>query len=151
MSISTLLHRPPVYFGLAVLVQLALDYYFPIRPLIPFEWLSVSTFLFAGGALLGAFALSEFRRNDTPHDPYATAKQLVTTGVYRFSRNPMYLGLSLILAGLAWRLGSLGPWLMVPLFMALMEVAFIRPEERRLTTAFGDAYTQYRRQTRRWL
>ncbi len=146
-----LLHRPPVYFALAVLAQLGLDYYWPVQHLIPFFLLWIGTFFFAAGALLIAFAIGRFRRADAPTDPYATPHTLVTSGVYAYSRNPIYLGLALVLVGLAWRLSSLSPWLIIPLFLWVIDHHFIRPEEERMEKIFGAPYTAYRQQVRRWL
>lgn len=80
-----------------------------------------------------------------------TSTHVVTTGIYRITRNPMYLGLVLILLGLALYRAS--PWTMLgPLAFAAYITRFqILPEERALTARFGAAYTAYCTQVRRWL
>jgi protein-S-isoprenylcysteine O-methyltransferase Ste14 len=106
----------------------------------------------AGGAL-DVSALLAFRRQRTTVNPLSPEKTaaLVRTGVYRISRNPMYLGMCLFL--LAWAvwlaaLGAvLGPWLFV-LYISRFQ---IQPEERVLSQHFGSAYTDYQSQVRRWL
>ena len=83
-------------------------------------------------------------------DP-SKASQLVTAGVFRVSRNPMYLGMTLLLIGLALWLGSASPWLIPPLFVIIITVAQIIPEEHALGQVFGEPYAAYRRRVRRWV
>jgi len=71
--------------------------------------------------------------------------------VFRLSRNPMYLGMVLILVGAAMLLGALTPFLVAAGFAAIIETRFIPAEERMLAETFGDAWTAYRNRTRRWL
>ncbi len=79
------------------------------------------------------------------------ASHLVTGGIFRFSRNPMYLGLSLLLIGWALWLGTAGPWLVPPVFVLFIYLAQILPEERALESRFGVGYLEYRRTVARWL
>ena len=105
------------------------------------------------GILLGTVAFVQFRRAGTtpdPRNPQDSAK-LVVSGLYRYSRNPMYLGDVLILAGwtlwLANALAFVGP----PLFIAYIDRFQIAPEERILAARFGATYAEYCRAVRRWL
>jgi len=94
-----------------------------------------------------------FRRARTtinPMDPGA-ASQLVTGGIFRISRNPMYLGLALLLAGWGITLGSLTVWLIPPLFVAYITRAQIIPEERALKARFTGEYREYCRHVARWI
>ncbi|WP_028313044.1 methyltransferase family protein [Derxia gummosa] len=105
------------------------------------------------GALLDLSALLGFRRARTtwhPHRPQA-ASALVTGGIYRVTRNPMYLGLALLLVAWALRLGQLLPWLGPPLFAAWITRFQIVPEERALAAKFGADWVAYRMRVRRWL
>ena len=83
-------------------------------------------------------------------DP-SKASQLVTGGVFRISRNPMYLGLTLLLVGWAIWLGNASPWLIPPLFVTLITVVQIIPEERALQQRFGEQYVSYQRSVARWI
>ena len=97
--------------------------------------------------------LIAFVRRHTTVNPLkpANASALVTSGVYRITRNPMYLGMACLLTAWAVWLNALWPWL-GPLGFVLYITRFqIRPEERVLTALFGEAYTQYTRRVRRWL
>jgi len=95
----------------------------------------------------------QFRRAKTTVNPLRpeTASSLVTGGVYRVSRNPMYLGMALILFGWAVWLGNPATVLVLPLFVAYMTRFQIIPEERALTATFGEVFAEYRRRVRRWL
>ena len=72
-------------------------------------------------------------------------------GVFRFSRNPMYLGLLLLLIGWAVWLGSASPWLVPPLFVIILTFVQIIPEEQALSRNFGEQYVSYRESVARWI
>jgi len=92
-----------------------------------------------------------FKRAETPICPGARVTALVTRGVYRLSRNPMYLGMVLIAVGFAVLLGAWSA-LVVPWALALvLDRRFVRAEERRLAEQFGAHYEEYRRRVRRWI
>jgi protein-S-isoprenylcysteine O-methyltransferase Ste14 len=97
--------------------------------------------------------LIAFVRRHTTVNPLkpANASALVTGGVYRITRNPMYLGMACLLTAWAIWLGALWPWLGPVAFVLYITRFQIRPEERVLTTLFGEAYTGYTRRVRRWL
>jgi len=104
----------------------------------------------AGGALMLA-ALPPFLRLRTTVVPHRAPSALITTGIYRISRNPIYLGDLLILAGLAIRWEAWPSLILVPAFMAVLTSRFIRPEEARLRAAFGPAFEAWAARTRRWI
>jgi protein-S-isoprenylcysteine O-methyltransferase Ste14 len=110
--------------------------------------------LFGSGALFGAAALFSFYRARTSIDPHKPekAKMLVTSGVYRITRNPMYLGMALFLAGWAIRLGSLLS-LMIGLFFFVIYISRfqILPEERVMSKKFGSKYDEYKSSVRMWI
>ena len=92
-----------------------------------------------------------FRQSGTPIRPTDRAVSLVISGPFRFSRNPMYLGILMMLLGVALWVGSL-PMLIAPLgFLLLMSLVFIPYEEGRLRELFGEAYNAYSARVRRWL
>ena len=115
----------------------------------------------AGSGLLlmvlgGAVALAgvmQFRRAHTTVDPREPNKttSLVTDGVYRFSRNPMYLGFVLMLTGWSFVLGSLVTIALAAAYAAYIDVFQIRPEEAALRAHFGAAFDAYRQRVRRWI
>ena len=105
------------------------------------------------GVALAMVAMGLFRRAKTTVDPLnpQKAEQLVTTGVYKFTRNPMYLGLILIL--LAWVIMKGNPLnlLFIITCMAFLTHYQIKPEEEALSERFGDQYQHYKSQVRRWI
>lgn len=118
-----------------------------------------ATWSFLSGALIGlagviaVAGVVEFRRAGTTVDPTRPdrAQQLVERGIFRISRNPMYLGMVLATLGIALALGSL--WCMVgpPVLAAWLQRFQILPEERALTDGFGAEYSAYRRRVARWI
>ncbi len=98
-------------------------------------------------------ALNQFRRAHTTVDPHKPGKAsaLVTSGVYSWTRNPMYLGLSILLAGWAIKLGALSSFAGALLFVPLIQRVQIRPEEHALRGLFGNDYDRYCRRVNRWL
>ncbi len=103
------------------------------------------------GIVLAGWALSLFRNRRTPVYPTTTPTTLVTSGPFRFTRNPMYLGILLILIALVFLLGSL-PMLVSPLlFLLVMNLYYLPFEEAKMEKLFGDSYTSYRQRVRRWL
>lgn len=113
----------------------------------------LSVVLLVVGAFVVGAGVVEFRRARTTVNPLApdASSSLVVSGIYRYTRNPMYLGMAVALAGAAlWR-ASLPGLLLVPLFCAYISRFQIRPEERILTTRFGEDFTAYMARVRRWI
>lgn len=109
--------------------------------------------VFAGvGVGLAMSGVLTFRRAKTTVNPTtpAAASALVRTGVFRFTRNPMYLGLLLCLVAWAIFLSSVLALLIAPLFVVYMNRFQIAPEERALAALFGDSFAAYKRDVRRW-
>lgn len=103
------------------------------------------------GLALMIAAAWEMRRRRTTVVPHQQPSALVVSGVFRFSRNPIYLGDALILAGLCLRWDAPAALLLVPVFMAVIARRFIIPEEARLRQGFGAAFGDWAARTRRWL
>jgi len=142
---------PPVYFLLAFLSMTMLHLLIPGLHFItgPGRWGGLA--LVAAGVAANIWASRRFLQSGTPVRPFEPATSLVTDGVYRYTRNPMYLGMVMILAGLAITLGTMTPWVVVFVFASFIYFRFIRIEERQLLRGFGPAYRQYCRATPRWI
>jgi protein-S-isoprenylcysteine O-methyltransferase Ste14 len=114
---------------------------------------AIVALFFVAGGLFAAPAITAFRRASTTIDPVHidSASALVTSGIYRLTRNPMYVGLTSLL--LSWAAFLAAPWSFVgPLLFVLFITRFqIIPEERAMTAKFGPDYTDYKRRARRWL
>ena len=103
-----------------------------------------------GVAIAGVLAFRQASTTINPTRPSATSS-IVSSGVYRFTRNPMYLGMLLCLGGWAVFLGNPLSLLGLPLFVAYLNRMQIGPEERALAAKFGEPYAQYCARVRRWL
>lgn len=106
--------------------------------------------LVGGGIVLMLLAVAEMRKRRTTVIPHKEASALVTTGIFKRSRNPIYLGDALILAGLALRWEAPVALVLVPLFMGTITQRFIIPEEDRLRRKFRADFARYCQNTRRW-
>ncbi len=142
---------PPVYLLLTLAAMLALHFKLPIVQLIQAPYSLAGWVLVVAGLAISATASSAFRRVGTPVVPFERSTVLVTDGLFRYTRNPMYLGLVILLLGIAIALGSLGALLPIPVFVWIIQKWFIEGEERFLTEIFGEQYLTYQRRVRRWL
>ena len=141
---------PPVYFVAALAIMALLHYFLPVMTLWAAPWRYTGALLMLLSAGLGFWAVWLFRKADTGVVPFTPVKALVSHGPYRFTRNPMYLGMVGVLLGTAVLLGSLAPFFAIPLFIALIEWRFILAEEAMLVATFGEAYAEYKARVRRW-
>jgi len=148
---------PPVVFAVTALAMWLIARQFPALSFgaaghgpVP-DALSIALVL--AGAALGLAAIVGFRRARTTVEPRRPheASAIVTRGVYRLTRNPMYLGLLCLLAAWALRLAHPLPWLLLPVFVGWITRFQIVPEERVLAARFGATYADYRRAVRRWI
>lgn len=105
------------------------------------------------GLIVCGLGVISFRRTGTTVNPMEPerATTLVANGIYRHSRNPMYLGFALLLLAWGFFLSSAAALLVVPLFVVYMNRFQIMPEERALESLFGQKYVQYKQSVRRWL
>lgn len=92
-----------------------------------------------------------FAKHQTTVKPFEQPRVLVTSGVFRFSRHPMYLGMVLMLIGIELLMGSLSPFLIVGVFALLVDRLFITAEGAMLSATFGEDWANYKRSVRRWL
>lgn len=111
----------------------------------------LSGILIGGGIVLAIMAMVEFRRHKTTVIPHETPSAMVQTGIYKRSRNPIYLGDVLILAGLILRFDAVLSLVLIPIFVWVLERRFIIPEENRLRRTFRADFARYERKTRRWI
>jgi len=144
---------PPVYLLMAATLMWLLNHFFPLYQWLASPWNKVGLFIIGAAVLLDFWSLGLFFRARTTPNPMkpGNASHLVTGGMYRISRNPMYLGLLVILSGWALYLGSLSPLLVLPLFVWVLTLQQILPEEAVLAEKFGQTYQAYRQRVRRWV
>jgi protein-S-isoprenylcysteine O-methyltransferase Ste14 len=142
---------PPTLFVGLLLVTIVIAPVLPLRGLDPVPVGLAGSVLIGAGIVLNLWSDRQLKQAQTTVKPDGRPTALVTTGAFRLTRNPMYLGMALILAGAAWLLGSPPALSCAVVFMVAVERWFIRREEANATAAFGSAYTEYTRTVRRWL
>ena len=142
---------PPVWLAIGIIIQFVFNEYFPGQRFTSTTWQVVGgVFLVMGMALL-VIAGGLFKQADTELIPFRDVRALVTGGVYRFTRNPMYLGMALVLLGCAVTVGAATALLVPPVFMAIIHFRFILPEEAMLLELFPEEFPAYCKKVRRWL
>jgi len=107
--------------------------------------------LIVGGLVIGSLGLREMKRAGTNVDPREPTTAIVTEGPYRFTRNPLYLCLTLVYAGISALANSLWAVLLLPGVLALIRRGVIEREERYLEGKFGGEYLDYKARVRRWI
>lgn len=144
---------PPLLFVGGLAIGVLLDWLIPARYELP-----ASTIAEVGGVVLGVAGLAvvytgiiTFRRARTAVYPNRPAKLVVDHGVFAYTRNPMYVGMTLFYVGGILLLHSLGALLLLPLVLGLLQALVISREERHLRRAFPEAYAEYCARVRRWL
>jgi protein-S-isoprenylcysteine O-methyltransferase Ste14 len=142
---------PPFIYLFFLAVGSALDFLFPVALLSNPVQYTVGLALIAASGVLLPFVLGRFRASGTNLDVRKPTTAIISDGPYRFSRNPAYLSLSLLYAGIGvaadsvWIFGLLLPTLVV------MHYGVIAREERYLEAKFGEEYLRYKRSVRRWI
>jgi protein-S-isoprenylcysteine O-methyltransferase Ste14 len=128
--------------------------YLPNR-LLPIEFPNflvwVGYFLILIGLGLAFIAVTQFMKARTTVNPHGSVSEIVTSGVYAFSRNPIYLGFVCLLIGFPFIFGSYWGLIISPLFIIFMNALVIQHEEAYLEKKFGETYTSYKSRVRRWL
>lgn len=142
---------PPVILLTFLLLQVGLHKLLPIAQVLRAPWSYVGVAFIAAGIAIVAGPALAFARAKTTIIPFQESDSLVTGGMYRITRNPMYLGMLSILIGVAMLCGSLSPFVVAILFVPVLNVRVIRHEEAMLTERFGAEYETYSRSVRRWL
>ncbi|UWQ57166.1 isoprenylcysteine carboxylmethyltransferase family protein [Leisingera caerulea] len=107
--------------------------------------------LLGGGLLLALLAITEMRRQKTTVLPHQTPSRLVQSGIFSRSRNPIYLGDVLILAGLILWFDAVLSLPLIPVFLWVLERRFVIPEEDRMRRTFRADWARYERKVRRWI
>ncbi len=142
---------PPALMMLTLAAILILRMNWPLMFILPFPANMIGIIPVGVGYVMMMLAWDQFNILGTPISNFDQPSRLVVVGLYRISRNPMYLGFVLMLAGICLLLGALSPFIGVLLFFVITDRLFITLEERVLASKFGHFYYNYKRKTRRWL
>lgn len=144
---------PPVQVVVCAILMLLLKYFFPQYHLSLTLSFPLIIVLIASASIIGILALYGFHKHQTtfhPHTPEQTST-VVNSGIYAYSRNPMYLALVLILLALALYLKNISCFAIIPIFIGYITRYQIKPEEKVLDKLFPNDYQAYRKKVRRWL
>ena len=143
--------HPPIIALLFIVIAYFLGRFAPLPFVAPPVLRNTGLLLTFVGFLLGIGAFVEFRKARTTLDPHGSVKQLVTSGIYRFTRNPIYLGFLLMVIGLPLNSGLYWGVVMAPFYVLTMNRFVIEREETYLGKKFKDIFTSYKSRVRRWL
>jgi len=135
---------PPVWLIACMVAAYCLPFGIPAFP-------ALGAYIIALGIIPMILAVWEMHRHRTTPIPHMEADALVTTGIFAYSRNPIYLGDLIVLFGFSLRWGSLFGLLLLPALYWVLKTRFIAAEESRLNARFGSKFVHYCTQVRRWL
>ncbi len=142
---------PPLIYALTLVLSLLLHQRLPL-PLVPRRARKLLGGILIGGAVVPAIlAVRNMRRVGTHVDPTQPTTSLIVEGPYRFTRNPIYLGMTLLYTGIAVLANTLWAILLLPGVLFVMTRGVIEREEAYLTQKFGEQYVAYKAKVRRWL
>jgi protein-S-isoprenylcysteine O-methyltransferase Ste14 len=142
---------PPTWMLIAIMAMLILNFLLPVAWIVPPLWNLLGLIFLISGVMMNLIGDKAFKQARTTIKPFEESSSLVTNGVFQISRNPMYLGFVLILIGIAILLRTFSPYLVIFVFVAVIDKTFVRVEERMLAEKFGVSWKQYQSKTRRWL
>jgi protein-S-isoprenylcysteine O-methyltransferase Ste14 len=151
-EISGVIARPPLLFLAAILIGAVLDRLLPlpVPDFDPVHWI-VGGLLMLMGLALAVAGIRNFTQAGTPVRTIKPTIALVTTGIHGWSRNPIYLGLFLLYAGIG--VAAQSPWILILVLPLALVIRYgvVAREEAYLERRFGDAYRDYKARVRRWL
>ena len=144
-------YRPPRIAAFLFLAAAALHWLTPVERFEIFSSTRLSIALVSIGLATMLWAWWQFKKRATAICPTEHTDQLVTDGIYRITRNPMYLGIVLMMSGAATFFGTLPFYAAAVLYFAIVDGIFRRYEERKLAAAFGHEYQHYKSSVRPWI
>jgi protein-S-isoprenylcysteine O-methyltransferase Ste14 len=143
--------RPPRIAIVLMTISIGLWYFSPPQTLlyIPYKWIAGLSIVF--GFAVMTWAWLQFRKSNTAVCPTSKTSLIVTNGAYKYSQNPMYLGMLCMLTGVSFLMGTI-PAMFAPIgFFIVIDRVFIPYEEEKLLSDFGDVYSKYQMVTGRWI
>jgi len=142
--------HPPILLVIHILAAYLLGRYVVLPIALPAVFGSIGLVLAGLGFLLGLLSFQAFVKARTTLNPHGSVRNIVSGGVYRFTRNPIYLGFVCMLIGFPLTFGNYWGIVLAPLLVWLMNRLVIEREEAYLEKKFGDVYTGYKSRVRRW-
>ena len=142
---------PPLMVLAGILAQLLIGYVAPVRPILNETWQYIGVGLMLFGFTLIFLVARSFRKNETTIIPDGQPSTLMENGLFAYSRNPIYLSMTIFLLGSALAVGQIWALAIVPVFVLLVRQIWIVKEEESLEAEFGQIYRNYKMRVRRWL
>lgn len=154
-DVAGVIMLPPLILLIAIAIMVALEFLVPFTALPAVgltNWISwLGAVLIAAGVAIAVVGRAEFEKAGTNVNVHKPALKLVTSGPYLFTRNPMYLGMLLLVAGLTLAFSMEWGLIVWPIFLAVLHFGVIRREEHYLTRKFGAPYEEFLKRTRRYV
>jgi protein-S-isoprenylcysteine O-methyltransferase Ste14 len=142
---------PPLIYVSALAAGLLVNSIYPVRLLPRGVSRAAGLPLVLGGLVIGLLGVREMRRAETNIDPYKPVHAIVDRGPFRFTRNPLYVGMTLMYGGFSVLANALPAALLLPGVLAVMRKGVIEREEAYLERKFGEEYLSYKARVRRWI
>ncbi len=144
-------YKPPRIAALLTAISFTLWYSSPAETLLYIPYKIIGCISITGGFTFMMWAWLQFRTSKTAVCPTAETSLIIINGAYRICRNPMYLGMLLMLTGIALFMGTVEAFFAPAAFFIIMDKVFIPFEEKKLLNGFENHYADYMKQTRRWM
>ena len=142
---------PDSYLVILIALSLALHFYCPMAEVIHFPATIAGIIVSVAGLAVSTVANVSLLKHRTTTKPFEKPSALIETGIFRYSRNPVYVGMLLVLTGIDVYLGSVTARAVPLVFFLIFNTAIIPSEERKLQEVFGERYTAYKKSVRRWI
>ena len=142
---------PPLMVLAGIITQLLIGYIAPVEPLLSATWQYIGIALMVLGFATILLAARSFRKHETTIIPDGQPSTLMEGGLFAYSRNPIYVAMTVLLVGSGLAIGHIWALIVVPLFVLLVQQIWIVKEEENLEAEFGQIYRNYKIKVRRWL
>jgi protein-S-isoprenylcysteine O-methyltransferase Ste14 len=143
--------HPPIFYIAGIVAAIILDQFYML-PISTNEAIKIASIIpFSVGVLFFIFAVKIFRQNKQSPSVHATTIKIYQTGVYAYSRNPLYFGASMVMLSIALLFNNAWMLLMLILILFIMTQLVIKKEEIYLEHKFGEEYLEYKKKVRRWI
>ena len=150
VDIPHVIAPPPLIYAVPLLIGLNVQHFFP-KSILPPSWAQLLGPVLVLLGFVGLPAILAFRRAGTPPQPWKPVTSFVVSGPYRFTRNPMYVGFTLLYVGISVWVNTLWPIVVLPIVLVAMQRGVVDREEAYMTRRFGDEYRSYCARVRRWV
>ncbi len=142
---------PPAYFYLGIAFIILIHFIFPVMQIVHYPHTLLGILFIFLGVMLNIWAWLLFTKNKTTQNPFKNPDKFINKRIYKISRNPMYLGMLIILIGIAVLMGSLTTFIFPIIFFFITNQLFVPLGEKNMERAFGKRYLEYKNKVRRWI